>query len=135
MRFRLLFAIALALAAFCCRAADSSPTIPLAMTVCEQGCPGPALWTFKGKNGLGIWHGGATAHLIVERFDSGGITIRRKEIATRVSANIEGLYNGRLEGNTITGTMSWWVGKMKPVVLPWTARIGTEIEQQVQARH
>ncbi len=114
--------------------AAAPDAIPLAMRVCEQGCKGPAVWTFMGKEGLGIWYGGATAKLVVERFDSGAITIRRKEIATRVSANIEGLYQGRIEGDVVTGTMSWWVGKAKPVVLPWTARIGGEAEQQVNAR-
>ena len=78
---------------------------------CAPGRPGGCLWVFHGSEGESHCRNGAASRLVVEKFDSAGIVIRRTELPSSVSAGLTALYTGKLRGDRITGIGTWsWPG-------------------------
>lgn len=90
--------------------------IPSALIECEAdqcapGRPGGCLWVFHGQEGESHCHNGAASLLVVQKFDSDGIVIRRTESPASVSVGLTAIYTGTLYGNRITGLGTWsWPG-------------------------
>lgn len=78
---------------------------------CVPGGDGPGNWTFNDREGHGVWPGsGAIANLTVERFDAGGVVIRRHDISGRTPGFVA-IYTGKIYGNRIEGDVTWsWPG-------------------------
>jgi enterochelin esterase-like enzyme len=78
---------------------------------CAPGRPGGCLWVFHGSEGTSHCRNGAASSLVVEKFDSDGIVIRRTELPSSVSAGLSALYTGELRGDRIAGIGTWsWPG-------------------------
>ncbi len=78
---------------------------------CAPGRPGGCLWVFHGTEGESHCRNRAESSLVIEKFDSDGIVIRRTELPNSVSAGLTALYTGKLLGDRITGIGTWsWPG-------------------------
>lgn len=109
--------------------------IPAAMMECEgNNCLFVGGWRFNGQQGQAHWLQGAVANLNVERFDSGGIIIRRTDLTNSVSPGYAAVYTGAIHGSDISGTVSaTWPGHWnKPVSLQWHAKVMSPQELQAQ---
>jgi hypothetical protein len=63
-----------------------------------RGGNGPGTWTFHSRKGEAVWPVlGITADLDIERFDSGGVVIRRRDTSQK-SAGFSAVYTGRING-------------------------------------
>jgi len=90
--------------------------LPTRLITCEfDGCDplghGPKLWTFNGKQGHGVTGDGEEyrMNLTIERFDSGGVVIRRSDEGD--TRGLVVVYTGKLDGDRIVGSMSvTWAG-------------------------
>jgi hypothetical protein len=104
--------------------AQSSSEIPVMMLQCEPDSCGT--WSFQGKQGTGKWQTGPVANLTVERFDAGGISIRRED-TSGPGKGIKGLYTGVRNGDRIEGRFTWvWPGGLYPSgTVDWYATIMT----------
>jgi hypothetical protein len=104
--------------------AQSSAEIPAMMLQCEPDSCGT--WSFQGKQGVGKWLTGPVANLTVERFDAGGISIRRED-TSGPGKGIKGLYTGVRNGDRIEGRFTWvWPGGLYPSgTVDWYATIMT----------
>ncbi|MGB0048829.1 MAG: hypothetical protein WBP70_15380 [Terriglobales bacterium] len=104
--------------------AQKSSEIPASMLQCEPDSCGT--WSFQGKQGTGKWQTGPVATLIVERFDAGGISIRRED-TSGPGKGIKGLYTGVRKGDRIEGRFTWvWPGGLYPSgTVDWYATIMT----------
>jgi hypothetical protein len=104
--------------------AQKSSEIPALMKQCEPDSCGT--WSFQGKQGTGKWQTGPVASLTVERFDAGGISIRRED-TSGPGKGIKGLYTGVRKGDRIEGTFTWvWPGGLYPSgTVSWYATIMT----------
>jgi enterochelin esterase family protein len=70
-----------------------------------------AAWAFHGILGEAQWTNGAVAKLVIERFDAGGIKIRRIDLPNSVSYGLTAVYTGQLHGNRMVGSVVWsWNG-------------------------
>ncbi len=68
-------------------------------------------WAFHGYLGNAEWSNGATAEIVVERFDEGGVVMRRIDLPMSTSFGLTAVYTGTLKGNRIEGTVVWsWSG-------------------------
>jgi enterochelin esterase-like enzyme len=68
-------------------------------------------WVFHGSLGDAQWSNGAAAKLVIERFDEGGIDIRRIDLPNSSSYGLTAVYTGTLQGNRIEGSVIWsWNG-------------------------
>src|SRR5579862_822110 len=78
---------------------------------CAPGRPGGCRWNFHGNEGESHCRDGASARLVVEKFDSDGIVIRRTDLQDTPSAGLTALYTGTLHGDRIDGIGTWsWPG-------------------------
>jgi enterochelin esterase family protein len=121
-------AAVLAAVGFCsCSIVFAQATLPLPSavakfpsTITETECQGEqcipqdetkGTWVFHGYLGDAHWSDGAVAKLVIERFDEGGITIRRIDLGTSTAYGMTAVYTGTLKGNRIEGTVVWsWSG-------------------------
>ena len=79
--------------------------------LCGTSGEGGGTWTFHGSTGDAQWPNGAVAKLIIERFDSDSIDIRRIDLPTSSSYGLTALYSGKLHGSRIDGSVVWsWNG-------------------------
>ena len=68
-------------------------------------------WVFHGYLGDAQWSNGATAEIVVERFDDGGVVLRRIDLPMSTSFGLTAVYTGTLKGNRIEGSVVWsWSG-------------------------
>jgi hypothetical protein len=118
---------------------SASLVMPMAFTECENsGCPATSLgiWTFQGQEGFATWSGnGAVSSLKVERFDQGGVVIRRLNLPNSAAPGLTAVYTGAIDkNNQITGTVTWtWAGFKGGVARgQWRATIGSHQDQQIQ---
>lgn len=98
--------------------ANSSSHLPSA--IAEMECEGSqctpdarisATWNLSGVLGSAQWNTGANATIIIERFDDGGIDIRRIDLPTSTSYGLTAVYTGTLHGDRAEGTVVWsWSG-------------------------
>jgi hypothetical protein len=97
--------------------------------LCNPSSGGYGTWTFSGSLGHGIWSkGGIEAELIVERFDSDAVVIRRKDtVGNNVGATA--VYRGKLDGAHIDGGVEYsWPGHWnQPRTAHWSARIDPKV--------
>jgi enterochelin esterase-like enzyme len=97
---------------------SGSANLPPAMT--EAECAGeqctPAsgssgTWIFSGNLGTADWSNGAEAKVVIERFDEGGVEIRRIDLPNSSSYGLTAVYKGMLHGDRVEGTVVWsWNG-------------------------
>jgi len=79
--------------------------------LCAAGGAGAGKWVFHGVAGEAQWPDGASAKLVVERFDEGGVEIRRIDLPNSSSYGLTAVYSGTLHGNRMDGTVVWsWNG-------------------------
>ncbi len=68
-------------------------------------------WVFHGSLGSAQWANGAVAQVVIERFDAGGVDIRRIDLPDSSSYGLTAVYKGTLHGDRIDGTVVWsWNG-------------------------
>jgi enterochelin esterase-like enzyme len=80
-------------------------------TPCLASAKSEATWEFHGVSGDGRWSNGAFAKLVIERFDAGGVVIRRIDLPTSASNGLTAVYTGTLRGNRLEGSVVWsWSG-------------------------
>jgi hypothetical protein len=104
--------------------------VPAAMLECDAPCSILGAWTFNGLEGQSRWQQGTVAKLTVDRFDAGGVIIRRAD--TGSSSGLTSVYSGTISGNMITGSdTTQWPGHWKNRTLAWRAQIMSP--QQLQA--
>jgi enterochelin esterase family protein len=78
---------------------------------CSPGGGSEGNWIFHGLLGEAQWSNGASAKLVIERFDAGGIDIRRIDLPNSSSYGLTAVYTGTLHGNRIEGSVVWsWNG-------------------------
>lgn len=78
---------------------------------CGTGGESKGAWVFHGSLGDAQWSNGAQAKLVVQRFDEGGIDIRRIDLPNSASYGLTAVYTGTLHGNRIDGSVVWsWSG-------------------------
>jgi hypothetical protein len=112
----------------------------LALCECESAdCPGAgaAIWTLDGKQGSALWAARPViADLTVERFDQGGVVIRRQNRSSD-TIGLTAVYSGTLHGNEIDGEATWtWSGfKGGAAHGPWHAYIVSAEQQPVLAQY
>jgi enterochelin esterase-like enzyme len=97
---------------------DNSSPLPIAIT--ETECEGSqcvpdgkisGTWKFSGVLGEGRWNNGGDAKIVIERFDEGGINIRRIDMPLSTTYGQTAVYTGTLHGDRIEGTVVWsWSG-------------------------
>jgi hypothetical protein len=115
--------------------ASAGPKTPLAISECENNeCTAGkiggnvASWIFHGPRGVALWPQARTASTLeVERFDRGGVVIRRTNIPGSSAAGLTAVYTGTLSGDEINGTVTWtWAGfKQGSAQGTWHAKIGS----------
>ncbi len=106
-----------------CAMAQTSPppaaAVNLPSTLTETECEGTqcatgrseGTWVFHGSLADARWNNGAEAKLVVQRFDAGGIDIRRIDLPNSSSYGLTAVYTGTLQGNHIDGSVVWsWSG-------------------------
>jgi hypothetical protein len=72
-----------------------------------------AVWTFAGGHGQGNWDGGGViADLVVQKWDSTGVSILRRDTSRSWSPGLTAVYTGQIDGNKIVnGVVTWsWTG-------------------------
>ncbi len=112
------------------------------LTLCEcesNDCPGAdaAIWTIDGASGTGVWPNRTTiVDLTVERFDAGGVVIRRKNLTSH-QWGLTAVYRGTIHGNVIEGDADWiWDGFKGGVVHgPWHAYIAGAADAKVMSQY
>jgi enterochelin esterase family protein len=68
-------------------------------------------WNFSGILGTANWNNGAEARVIVQRFDEGGVDIRRIDMPNSSSYGQTAVYKGTVHGDRIEGDVVWsWNG-------------------------
>lgn len=68
-------------------------------------------WKFSGILGTADWNNGAEARGVVERFDEGGVDIRRIDLPNSSSYGQTAVYTGTVHGDRIEGDVVWsWNG-------------------------
>lgn len=68
-------------------------------------------WKFNGVLGSAQWNNGAEARVVIERFDEGGVDIRRIDMPLSTSYGLTAVYTGTLRGDRIEGDVVWsWSG-------------------------
>ena len=78
---------------------------------CASGSKITGTWKFDGILGDAQWSNGAEAKVIIERFDEGGVDIRRIDLPNSSSYGLTAVYTGTLHGGRIEGTVVWsWNG-------------------------
>jgi enterochelin esterase-like enzyme len=100
--------------------AVESPVIAAPAAITEMECVGSrcvpdtktrGVWSFSGVLGNAHWNNGAEARVVVERFDEGGIDIRRIDLPTSSSYGLTAVYTGTRRGGRIEGSVVWsWSG-------------------------
>lgn len=118
-----LFAVAMAVRVFCGQQppavhASSAANVPAVITEtecmgeqCTTGGKVSGTWKFSGILGEGNWSNGAEAKIVVERFDEGGVDIRRIDLPDSSSFGQTAVYTGTLQGDRIEGKVVWsWNG-------------------------
>jgi enterochelin esterase-like enzyme len=124
VRFAAMPFIVVSLAPFFAQIPATQPAAPPAIAVpaviTEMECMGrqcvpdakiSGAWNFNGILGIADWNDGAEARVVVERFDEGGIDIRRIDLPNSSSYGQTAVYTGTLNGNRIEGDVVWsWSG-------------------------
>jgi enterochelin esterase family protein len=78
---------------------------------CAPNSEAQGSWVFHGYLGNAEWSNGATAEIVVERFDDGGVVMRRIDLPLSTSFGLTAVYTGTLKGDRIEGTVVWsWSG-------------------------
>jgi hypothetical protein len=84
------------------------------LEIFDGGCTGgngnSGIWIFRGSKGEGYWaKDKQIANLTIERFDLGGVVIRREDLPNSSSPGFVATYEGRLHDGRIEGkvTASW----------------------------
>lgn len=116
---------------------------PLAISECEnEECAAGkiggnvASWTFEGPRGAALWPRAHTASTLeVERFDRGGVVIRRTNIPGSAAPGLTAIYTGTLAGDQVNGEVTWtWSGfKQGTARGTWHGQIGSPQAQQALA--
>jgi hypothetical protein len=76
---------------------------------CDKGNPGT--WIFHGMTGVARQPNGAVGDLTIERFDAGGVVIRRVERANSAAAGLTAVYVGKVHDGRVDGTLTaTWPG-------------------------
>jgi len=131
-----------------CEANPAAPTpaavrsSPLQLSFCEcenPDCPGAAaaIWSLDGNGGYAVWPNSPTiAELTVERFDAGGVIIRRRD-RTSAQLGLTALYTGSIRGNEIEGDVTWeWSGFRGGAAHGhWHAVIGSAADQRTLSQY
>jgi enterochelin esterase family protein len=96
------------------------PAIAVPAVINEMECVGSqcvpdvkisGTWNFNGVLGTADWNNGAEARVVVERFDEGGVDIRRIDLPNSSSYGQTAVYKGTMHGNRIEGDVVWsWSG-------------------------
>lgn len=69
------------------------------------------VWKFSGVLGNAKWNTGSEARIVVERFDEGGVDIRRIDLPNSSTYGMTAVYTGTLKGDRIEGDVVWsWSG-------------------------
>ncbi len=68
-----------------------------------------AVWTLfpSGNQFEAKWSNGAVAILTVEKFDSEGVRIVRRDSSESVSKNFGAVYTGKISGNSVNGDVTF----------------------------
>jgi enterochelin esterase family protein len=78
---------------------------------CSGAAGSKAAWEFHGLIGDAQWRDGASARLVVERYDADGIVIRRIDLPNSDSYGLTAVYKGEVHGDRIDGSVVWsWSG-------------------------
>jgi hypothetical protein len=103
-----------------CGALTETPTeaagIPATINETENTHTG--IWAIMGGRGQAHWDGGGTvADLVVQRWDSGGVLIFRRNTPNSLAPGLTAIYSGQISGNKIVnGYVIWkWKGFPKGV--------------------
>jgi hypothetical protein len=76
---------------------------------CDHG--GGGIWIFHGQSGEARWPDGAIAKLTIERFDAGGVVIRRIDTTNSGSPGFTALYTGTARNGRYEGRVdAYWPG-------------------------
>jgi hypothetical protein len=108
-------------------------SMPSPLIECEGTRPCTGVWTFDGVHGKAEWPSEATyAELTVVRFSPEQIVIDRTDTS---KADFTAVYVGKLEGNTISGTVTWtWPSVWSsPVHGVWHATLQSSASAQQAA--
>jgi Sel1 repeat len=102
--------------------------IPVGLEVCDGDCMKGdgnfGTWIFHGMKGGGRWaKGGQVANLTIERFDAGGVVIRREDLPNSSSPGFTAVYEGTIHDSRIEGTATAkWPGHFPKASPPGVAR-------------
>jgi enterochelin esterase-like enzyme len=98
----------------------NSAAIAFPTAITEMECTGDqcvpdstttGMWKFSGALGNAEWNNGSEARVVIERFDQGGVDIRRIDMPTSTSYGLTAVYKGTLHGDRIEGSVVWsWSG-------------------------
>jgi len=78
---------------------------------CADAIGSKAAWEFHGSIGDAQWLDGASAKLVIERYDAAGIVIRRIDLPNSISYGLTAVYTGEVHGDHIDGSVVWsWNG-------------------------
>jgi enterochelin esterase family protein len=94
-------------------------------------------WVFHGYLGNAQWSNGATAEIVLERFDDGGVVMHRIDLPMSTSFGLTAVYTGTLKGNRIEGTVVWsWSGHWNDTHPSgkWSATVKEILQMQPPAR-
>ncbi|MGB6729026.1 MAG: alpha/beta hydrolase-fold protein [Terracidiphilus sp.] len=101
-------------------AQDSGSNAMLSPALIETECMGEqcvpdgkvsGAWEFSGILGTADWSDGAEANVVIERFDEGGVEIRRIDLPNSSSYGLTAVYKGTLHRDRVEGTVVWsWSG-------------------------
>jgi hypothetical protein len=112
---------------FCAQFAQAQPTIHRVVRSCETSRYGTfcGTWVWNGEYFDASWENGATAKLMVERFDENLVILTREDDAGEsmgLTARYEGNPNGNaIEDGIVTGRWHWNAGRMHNQTWSWTA--------------
>jgi hypothetical protein len=82
--------------------------VPAKISECEASQCG--VWEFSGKGGTARWPSGASATLIVDRFNFDNVTVRRNDRSGSTPGFVA-VYTGKVIGNQLLGQVDWyWPG-------------------------
>lgn len=88
----------------------------MGLEIFDGGCTGgngnSGIWIFRGSKGEGYWaKDKQIANLTIERFDLGGVVIRREDLPNSSSPGFVATYEGRLHDGRIEGKVTArWLG-------------------------
>ncbi len=108
---------------------SGSLSLPVGLSICMDGCMrgngnvGVAI--FDGAKGEAQWAKFGAGTLTIERFDAGGVVIRREDPPGTVFAGLTAVYQGQLHGSRIDGTVKLKFPGKPETSVPWFGTIPT----------